>query len=234
MKTYYLLPLIALLVSCGEEKTTAPPAAENDPASGYPAAVNRSTPRVSQPAAKPAVNVARLNQDLVTAVRFNQPDKALAAIEAGATPEAKNRDGLPVIFIAAQMGDSRVVKALLDAGADPNAKIGTSYNDDGVGYSGTSDGTVLGYAAAKAQLQIMQDLVAAGADVNGSGPEGTTPLMQAVDSGDFETVKWLIDAGADPNAKYPTGGTALGIAQRTFNPDEERQKIIDLLKQLAR
>lgn len=237
MKPYYLISILALIVmltSCGEEKTAAPHGAESDPSVSSPAVENSPSPQASQPAAKPVVNVGELNKDLLTAITFNQPDKALAAIEAGATPEATNRYGLPVIFMAAQMGDSNVVKALLDAGADANAKIGTSFNDDGVGYAGTSDGTVLGYAAAKGHAQVMQDLVKAGADVNGSGPAGTTPLMQAVDSGNFEIVKWLIDAGADPNAKNATGGTALGTAQMIINPYTERQQIIDLLKQQTR
>ena len=222
MKHLQLSPFIALfllLVACDKDTSTADSTSEPKPSENP-----------SAEPSKPKVNVAKLNQELLSALTFNQPDKALKAIQAGADPKAKGRNGLPVIFIAAQEGDAAVVKALIAAGANPDATIGSSYNTDGVGFSGTADGTVLGYAAAKGHIQIMQDLAAAGADVNGSGPDGTTPLMQAVEAGNYESVKWLIDAGADPSAENKHGGTALGVVQMVINPDTQREKIIDLLK----
>ncbi len=217
-----------LFVSCSKEAPTPEPKSQRAP---EPVSVPEPSSSTTQPAPpKSSVNLAKLNQDLLTALSFNQSEKAIEAIKAGASPKVKNRNGLPVIFIAAQAGAPSVVKALLAAGADPKAKIGTSFNNDGVGYSGTIDGTVLGYAAAKGNTQVMQYLVTAGADVDDSGPDGTTPLMQAAKAGKYEVVRWLIDAGANPNAKNKHGGTALGDVQMVVNPDADRKKIIDLLK----
>lgn len=222
-----------LFASCGDDEANASQAESNPGAADSPPtnpASPANTPPPSTPTSAPVANVAQLNQELIKALSFNQTDQALAAIKAGATKDAKNRYGLPVIFLAAQAGQLEVVKALIAAGADPNATIGTSFNDDGAGYAGTVDGTVLGYAAAKGHGKVMYELVVARANVNGSGPAGTTPLMQAAEAGKFAVVKWLLDAGADPRAKNKTGGTALGKVQMILNPDPERQKIIALLK----
>lgn len=228
--------LACFLAACGK-KQEANEAAEEQPAVSADHAEEQpregstrdEAPATGAPAPKPA-DIAQLNRNLLSALTFDAPEQALAAIEQGATPSAKNRYGLPVIFIAAQQGHPDVVAALLDAGADPNASIGTTFNDDGVGYAGTSDGTPLGYAAAKGQLETMALLARAGADVNHAGPEGTTPLMQAVEAGQLQAVEWLLQAGADPTQPNQTGGTALSLAQMFFNPDPERQKIIDLLQ----
>jgi ankyrin repeat protein len=237
MKQPFLAAIIIgsplFVASCGDDEPAAPPV-ESEVASAVvpPAGPVPAPEPVPEP--EPAPSQTQLDKDLFNALVFKKADQALAAIQNGADPHAKNRDGLPVIFVAAGAGNSEAVKALIAAGADPNASIGTSFNQDGVGYSGTADGTVLGYAAAKGHGQVMYDLAKAGADLNGSGPNGTTPLMQAVEAGKFPIVKWLIDAGADPNIRNKTGGTALGVAQMIINPDPERQKIIDLLKSRTR
>lgn len=222
--------LSVLIASCKDKQEAAP---DTDPKTSSQG-TNNNSPASADPGAtakpKPRVNTAKRNKELLRALSLDQADQAVAAIEAGATPAAKNRDGLPVLFIAAEKGDTAVVKALLKAGADPNAAIGMSFNEDGVGYRGTKDGTVLGYAAAKGNQLVMMDLVAAGADVNGAGPDGTTPLMMAADTGKLQAVRWLLEKGADPNQQNKHGGTALAMAQLMFSPDAQRQQIIELLK----
>ena len=177
------------------------------------------TTSVSSPA-----NPAELNRELATKMTFGNADEIAALLQNGATTAAKNRYGLPVIFMAAERGDVAILNHLIAAGADVNSQIGTSYNDDGLGYTGTADGTPLSYAAAKGNLEAMQVLHEAGADVNGKGPEGATALLRAAESGKVDAVKWLLDQGATEGRSR-----ALGAAQMIVNPNEDYQQIIALL-----
>jgi len=171
-----------------------------------------------------AAQIAELNVQLAAKLAIADKDEIASLLEDGATPQAKNRYGLPVLFIAAQRGDVGVIRLLIQAGADVNEKIGTSYNDDGVGYTGTVDGTPMSYAAGAGKVDAMDALRRAGADVNGTGPEGTSPLMRAAEAGHLDAVQWLIINGSTAGKKQ-----ALGLAQRIINPQENYQQIIRLL-----
>ena len=59
------------------------------------------------------------------------------------------------------------------------------------------------------QTKALEALIVAGADVNGRGREGMTPLTLAVESGHPEFVKVLLHAGADINLQGQNGRTAL-------------------------
>ena len=59
------------------------------------------------------------------------------------------------------------------------------------------------------RLDIVKELLAAGADVNMQNRYGETALMTAVASKDLDTVKELITAGADVNMQNRYGETAL-------------------------
>ena len=86
---------------------------------------------------------------------------------------------------AAKNGQTEKVKALLDAGANANAK-----DEDGR--------TALMWAASKrGRTDAVQVLLDAGADVNAKDNVGKTALFSAAGSGWTETVKILLDAGAD-------------------------------------
>ncbi len=56
------------------------------------------------------------------------------------------------------------------------------------------------------------ELVAAGADPNERGPDGSTPLMWAAYHGDAELARALVDAGADVDARNEFGTFALAEA----------------------
>ena len=74
-------------------------------------------------------------------------------------------------------------------------------------------------------LPLMHTLVEAGADVNSSSENGTTPLIAAARSGYAEVVKLLLSRRANPNLKLDTGETALDVALKTNNTD-----IADMLR----
>ncbi len=171
------------------------------------------------------VNVAKLNKELAARLIFAEPNEIIGLIKKGATPDAKNRYGLPVIFMAAERGEVTILEALVKAGANVNSKIGTAHNTDGAGYTGTADGTPMCYAASKGKVEAMQFLFDNKADVNGAGPEGTTPLMKASENLQLEAVQWLVNNGSTAGKEK-----ALGYTKTLINADEKALKIIQLLK----
>jgi ankyrin repeat protein len=62
------------------------------------------------------------------------------------------------------------------------------------------------------QLEIVQFLIAQGADVNARDAAGNTALMGAVFKGHAEQVRLLLEAGTDVDAVNSQGGTALSFA----------------------
>lgn len=90
--------------------------------------------------------------------------------------------------------------ALLHAGANPNARD----NDQE---------TVLMWASAEGQTEIVERLIKAGADVNAVSPEsGYTPLVWAAQYGRAETVRCLLSHSAVVDALDDWDQTALAKA----------------------
>lgn len=141
-----------------------------------------------------------------------------------------------------------MMRALLEAGADPNApdliertplmlaarnnkketlellRHGADVNRAGI------DGvTALMYAANYADPEVVQQLIAAHPDVNAQMKQAQwTALMSAVYVGSQEKVQLLLKAHADPNVRNRRGDTALSIALRRRFP-----KVAALLKQVG-
>ena len=83
-------------------------------------------------------------------------------------------------------------------------------------YSKASASNALRNAATTSSLELMNALLAAGADVNLKDAFGATALMHAAysDYSEAERVKLLLDHGADVNVRDSKGDTALRIAKR--------------------
>ena len=77
------------------------------------------------------------------------------------------------------------------------------------------------YAATNGHLQIVEFLMANGAQVNALSPSETTPLMMAIGSGNELLIKYLLDNGADLSMRNHEGYTAIDIAQ-LFGKDDIR------------
>lgn len=113
---------------------------------------------------------------------------------------------------AAGAGKVTRVKALLDAGADPNADVG------GGTYS-------LGEASRGGHKEVVDVLLSRGAYVGvGAGAELNFALAEAARRGDVERVKALLSAGADPDADVGEGTFALAEAARGGH-----KKVVDVL-----
>lgn len=116
-----------------------------------------------------------------------------------------------------------VVKMLLDLGINPNVKSSfrSIMRDEIVLdmqaikhktrlFEGCDNaGTALHKAAEKGYVEIIEELIAHGADINMQDFNGLTPLHQAVQGNQIRAVQLLCGAGVDLNIKNMLGQTAL-------------------------
>jgi len=136
---------------------------------------------------------------LVMAVLKKKPAAISFLLEHKAQVNVMDGDGDTPIAVAAFMGNYKLVKQLLDVGADPNLQ--------GV------NRTPLETSASSGQLAVMRLLMARGARIDLMGREGMTPLMSAAQRGEIGAMVYLMDKGADPNLATPSGDTALSLAR---------------------
>jgi ankyrin repeat protein len=85
--------------------------------------------------------------------------------------------------------------------------------------------TALHWAARDGNLEAVQMLLKAGAEVDASNRYGVTALSLAVTGGDPAVVNALLKAGADANRALPEGETILMTAARTGNTEIVRALI---------
>ena len=111
---------------------------------------------------------------------------------------------------AARYADWGVVRALIEQGADVDARQG-----DGA--------TALHWAAYWDEVEPADLLIRAGADVNAANDLGVTPLWAAAENRNAAMVGRLLDAGADPNAPLLSGETPLMTAARVGAADVARE-----------
>lgn len=163
--------------------------------------------------------------DLQRAIEDDDVEAALARL--AACPELARvtlKRGRTYLMDAAGLGEeaARLVTALLEAGADPNAR-----SDDAMSpILSAIDANRPPSEGAK----VIEALVLGGADVEQIGPYGWSPLMFAVERGGWEEVEALIAAGARVDGRYPAdsplafarGATLLSMAKG----DERKQELL--------
>ena len=145
-------------------------------------------------------------------------------VRAGANVKAANRYGVAPLSLACTNGNGAIVELLLKAGADPNtalpggetalmtaARVGSLASVKallsraaGVDSKETRRGqTALIWAAAEGHAEVVQELIAAGANFRIRLASGFTPLLFAVREGHLGVVRVLLKAGADVNETIP-------------------------------
>ncbi|WP_412060239.1 ankyrin repeat domain-containing protein [Rubrivirga sp. IMCC45206] len=140
---------------------------------------------------------------------------------------------------AAEHGHVEVLRALLDAGAEVNAKA-VSAND--FAYDQTED-TALHDAARGGHAEAVALLLAAGADPSATNFDGATPLHRAVYAASPAVVRLLLAAGADPSVEGEYEGLAADLAAERrdresaeYDPvtDDERARLAEIVDLLTR
>src|SRR3989442_14684197 len=156
-------------------------------------------------------------------------------IRAGAEINVTNDYGVTPLAVASQNGSTAsatVVEKLLEAGANPNARLPSGEtvlmtasfagNADAVkallagganvNAAETARGqTALMWAVSEGHPDVARALLDYGADVNARSTGQFTPLLFAARGGDIELARMLLAAGADIDAKGPDGSTPLLI-----------------------
>lgn len=186
----------------------------------------------------PSPNTALLI-DAITAENMEAVDDALAI---GASANATDFTGRPILGLAARTGNAALVKRLVSAGADVDAV-------DEIGFTplmeATRDGKVdvvryllekganpnhrskasalylapMHMAGLSGNPDMVQILADAGADIDPKGREDGTPLLWTLGEGKMEAVMKLIDLGADYNHKNSYGFSAADFARQMNNAE---------------
>jgi hypothetical protein len=118
--------------------------------------------------------------------------------------------GDTALHLAAAGYRVELVRLLLAAGADPNSAK-NHRNSAPLHYA--ADGCITGPVwDAKRQVQTIQCLLDAGADINAQDKNGATPLHRAVRTRCAAAVKYLLKRGSDATLKNKPGSTPFHLA----------------------
>ena len=90
------------------------------------------------------------------------------------------------------------------------------------------------HLAARKHVGVVEALLAAGADPNAAGSDGSTPLMIACEAGATAAVCALLMGGATPHALREDGATALEVAEENGHVALAAQLGLLLLSQASR
>jgi ankyrin repeat protein len=127
----------------------------------------------------------------------NDPGAIRRLLAGGHPPDESGESGITALMWAARAGALDAITALLDAGADVNAR------------DRNNRWTPLLHAIHKQQELAVSLLLERGADPDAAAPGGLTPLIMAADDPHPDMVVALLAYGADPRVEGVGGRTAL-------------------------
>lgn len=235
------LEVVTVLLEAGADVSA--PAPQLDGLQTLYEAVKHGHPEVVDALLKAGANVDNLGCLGETALReaVNQGNLEVVKIllKGGADVNAPTPFGFcrTVLQAAAGQGHLEIVNALLEAGADANAptapmrmknanRLVFALDREDEETRSIDTATISGREALQAaaeggNMEVMNILLKAGADVNGPACQnyGRTALQAAAGRGNLEAVDFLLRAGADVNAAPAecTGRTALQAAAEQGN-----------------
>lgn len=199
-------------------------ATEDDGTTLLMRAVNGRASQIAQRLIDAGANVSAANRFGVTALylaaRNSDTLIATALLAAGADPNTALPEGETVLMTAAKNGSTQIVRALL--GANPAASASATVTAtatakaDSRANPNAKEGwygqTALMWAAAEGHADVVQALIAGGADLNAVDQEGTSALIFATLNGHLDIAGALLDADADPKLADSYGRTVLFVA----------------------
>jgi ankyrin repeat protein len=170
---------------------------------------------------------------LMMASRSGSVDAVKVLLDHGAHIDAKDTlRGTTALMWAAEQGHVAVVELLVRSGADLRAQSSVlrPLKRRGLGFApvkeqGGQDAPIKGgltallFAARQGSIECVRVLTAAGADVNQTSVDGSSPLLVAAQNGYYEMGLYLMDHGANLNLANSKGWTPLYLAVKNRNQE---------------
>jgi ankyrin repeat protein len=136
---------------------------------------------------------------------------------------------------AALSGDTKLMRLLLERGADPNITTlaGTTALMAAAGVNWTVAQTFTW--SKEAQLEAVKICLERGADINATNSMGLTPIMGAANRGSDDIIQFLFEKGARLDVKDASGRTPVAWAEGVFLASvgaERKPSSVTLLQKL--
>ncbi len=156
---------------------------------------------------------------LLQSVLRNDPAVIARLAQSGADIQVKTPNGFGALSIALEEGKYDAAHALIELGADVNAKSGKENLTPLMVVSTKLPSSQRAHHINQkfGPVDIGRAMIAKGADVNATSTEGVTALMIAAARDNSPLIGLLAQSGADVNAKSKIGQTAFAIAERNDN-----------------